>query len=397
MEKYRKRIFDIIQIENKDDLPSKIFDISLATIIFLNIFITFFLTFDESLPYKNTLIVIENITIVLFAIEYILRIWTADFLYPRTKKIKARLKFVFSFFGIVDLLTFLPYIVPIFFPAGMVVFRLLRVVRIFHLFRINKQYDSFNVIVNVLNEKKNQIMSAVVLMSVLMLAASLCMYNLEHEAQPEVFENAFSGIWWSVSAILTVGYGDICPITPLGRLFAIIISILGVGIVAIPTGIITSGFYEKAQKIHKIENCVNEHSLRFVSTLINEKHPWKNKLIKEINFPHDLLITLIERNKEIIIPYGDLELLLNDKIVLVAQNYTNDKTLELREMIIKEEHPWKDNYIKDLNISRQTNIISIKRNHKIIIPKGNTLIKSGDILIVCRKNNHIDEFDEFYV
>ena len=397
MEKFRKKIFDIIQIENKNDLPSKMFDISLAIIIFLNIFITFFLTFDESLPYKNTLIVIENITIILFAIEYVLRIWTADFLYPKSNKIKARLSFIFSFFGIIDLLTFLPYLVPIFFPAGMVAFRILRVVRIFHLFRINKQYDSFNVIVSVLDEKKNQIISSVVLMSTLMLAASLCMYHLEHEAQPNVFENAFSGIWWSVSAILTFGYGDICPITPLGRLFAIVISILGVGIVAIPTGIITSGFYEKALKINKSENCVNEHHLRFVSTLVNEKHPWNEKLVKDIHFPHDLLIAIVERNNEMIIPNGDLKLLLNDKIVLVAQNYSTDKTMELKEMIIKDKHPWKNNYIKDLNISRQTNIISIKRNNKVIIPKGNTLIKSGDILIVCRKNNHIDEFDEFYV
>ena len=393
----KNKIFDIIRIENSNDFWGKLFDISLTFIIFLNLFITFFLTFEESIPYKPILVKVENFTIFIFFIEYLLRIWTADLLHSTLSKTKARLKFIFSFFGIIDLLTLLPYLLPMIFPTGMIAFRLLRVARIFHLFKLNNKYDSFNVIVEVLNEKKNQIVSACVLMITLMLASSLCMYHLEHNVQPEVFKNAFSGIWWSVSAILTVGYGDIFPITTLGRIFAIIISILGVGIVAIPTGIITSGFYEKAQKIKRFENCLDEHNLRFVSTIIDENHKWKNTYVKDLNLPNDLIIAIIERDNDIIIPKGDIQLLLHDKIVLGAKNYSNDKTLELKEMIIKEKHPWKDCFVKDLDISRQTIIISIKRNNKIIIPNGNTIIKSGDIIILCRKNNHIDEFDEFYV
>ena len=92
-----------------------------------------------------------------------------------------------------------------------VIFRMLRVARIFHLFRLNAKYDSFNIITTVLyeNEKRNQIISSVFIVFILMLASSLCMYSVEHEAQPTVFRNAFSGIWWSMSTLLTVGYGDI--------------------------------------------------------------------------------------------------------------------------------------------------------------------------------------------
>ena len=155
--KKKKRIFDIIQIGNRKDMPSTAFDIFIVVVILVNLFITIFDTFDESAPYTDILDRLELVTIIIFTVEYILRVWTAEYLYPKKEFWKAKLKFIFSFNGIVDLLTFFPYYLPFFFPAGVVAFRMLRVVRIFRLFRINSQYDAFNVILNVLNEKKNQL------------------------------------------------------------------------------------------------------------------------------------------------------------------------------------------------------------------------------------------------
>ncbi len=233
-----------MQISKKDDIPSLAFDIVLVLVIFTNIIAMFLQTFSSLSDYHSACKVVEYVTVGFFCVEYILRIATADFLYPSKSKPKAMLRFMFSFDGIVDLLT----IIPAFFLTGFVVFRMLRVVRIFHLFRINSQYDSFNVIKNVLRSKRNQIFSSVFIILILMLASSLGIYSVEHEAQPDVFENAFSGIWWSVSAMLTVGYGDIYPITVVGQIMAIIIAFLGVGVVAIPTGIISAGFVEQYQK-----------------------------------------------------------------------------------------------------------------------------------------------------
>ena len=122
-------------------------------------------------------------------------------------KSRATIRFLVSFDGIVDLLT----IIPAFFLSGFVIFRMLRVARVFHLFRLNAKYDPFNVITTVLYEKRNQIISSVFIVLILMLASSLCMYSVEHDAQPEVFRNAFSGIWWSMSTLLTVGYGWYLP------------------------------------------------------------------------------------------------------------------------------------------------------------------------------------------
>ncbi len=180
----------------------------------------------------------------MFIVEYILRLWTADQLYLEKSKGKAVLRFIFSFDGIIDFLTILPF----FFLSGFIVFRMLRVVRIFRLFRVNSQYDSFNIITTVLFEKKNQILSSLFIIFILMLASSLGIYNAEHEAQPDVYRNAFSGIWWSVSTLLTVGYGDIYPVTTAGRIIAIFSAFLGVGAVAVPTGIISAGFVEQYTK-----------------------------------------------------------------------------------------------------------------------------------------------------
>lgn len=226
----KKKVFNIIQIGDKSNRLSRFFDIFIAIVICANTLVTFLQTFDELAILFPVFHLIEVITILIFCVEYILRIWTADYLYPDKSEFRSRLRFLISFDGIIDLLTILPF----FFLSGMVIFRMLRVARIFHLFRLNARYDSFNVITTVLYEKRNQIISSVFIVLILMLASSLCMYSVEHDSQPEVFRNAFSGIWWSMSTLLTVGYGDIYPITTLGRIMAICIAYLGVGAVAIP-------------------------------------------------------------------------------------------------------------------------------------------------------------------
>ena len=241
----KRRVFDIIQLSNVSDAPSRIFDYFLVGVILANTLVMFLETFD-SLAFLDPLFtVVEIVTLVVFCVEYALRLWTAEFLFPTRSRWKAVLRFMVSFDGVVELLAILPF----FFLSGAVVFRMLRVVRIFHLFRINATYDSFNVITSVLKDKRNQIVSSVFIVLILMLASSLCMYSVEHEAQPDKFTNALSGMWWSVSALLTVGYGDVYPITVLGKVMAVVISFLGVGAVAIPTGIISAGFVEQYTKV----------------------------------------------------------------------------------------------------------------------------------------------------
>ncbi len=310
----KKKVFNIIQIGDKSNPLSRIFDIFIAVVICTNILVTFLQTFDELSFLFPAFHVIEVITILIFCVEYILRIWTADYLYPDKSEFRSRLRFLISFDGIIDLLTILPF----FFLSGMVIFRMLRVARIFHLFRLNARYDSFNVITTVLYEKRNQIISSVFIVLVLMLASSLCMYSVEHDSQPEVFRNAFSGIWWSMSTLLTVGYGDIYPITTLGRIMAICIAYLGVGAVAIPTGIISAGFVEQYQRKSSISNVRDADIHEIAEIFVDARHA--GKTVEEMEEAEQVTIFLILRENLSILPQKDTVLKLNDIIVIRGEN-----------------------------------------------------------------------------
>ena len=309
-ERLRHRIFEIIQIGNTSDGISRFFDVFIACVIILNIATLFLGTFDSMAPYACVLDVIEVVTMLVFIVEYALRIWTADFLYPRLTRGRAVLRFMRSFDGLVDLLTILPF----FFLSGFVAFRMLRVVRIFHLFRINAYYDSFNVISAVLYEKRNQIISSSFIIFVLMLAASLSMYSAEHPVQPENFKNAFSGIWWSVSALLTVGYGDIYPVTALGRTMAIVISFLGVGAVAIPTGIISVGFVEQYTQAAATSADRIERYLQTV--LIDIDSRWIGKSVDEVEKEYSVIILMVKRERGYERPDLDFRVMTGDALIV---------------------------------------------------------------------------------
>ncbi len=303
IKEFKKRIFEIIQVGQKGDFISAAYDYCLVIMITCNLSILFIDTFSPPANLRVIFDFIETITLAFFIVEYALRLWTAEFIYPERKRSEAVWKFATSFEGIIDLLTILPYFLPVFFPSGIVAFRVLRVFRIFHLFRINAQYDSFNVVIDVLINKKNQLFSSICIILIMMMAASMSMYSLEHNAQPEQFKNAFSGLWWAVSAILTVGYGDIYPITIGGRIMAIFISFLGVGLVAIPTGIISAGFVEQYSHIETLSDFAAKSHEKYIMLHLDENnHPWMGKKIDELGLPPELVIAAIIRNDRVIAP-----------------------------------------------------------------------------------------------
>ena len=237
----RKRVFTIIQVGNLSDVPSRAYDISLVIAVAVNIFIAIFDTFPQAEPYEKIIWAVECATVVFFAIDYVLRIWTADYLYENLSPAKARLKFIFSWAGLVDLLSCLPFLAA----SGGGALRMFRIIRILRVFRIHHYADPLRVIGDVIKKKQGQLLSSIFIVFILMIASSLMMYNLEHDAQPEAFANAFSGFWWAANTLLTVGYGDIVPVTLAGKICGTMLTFLGVGIVAIPTGIYGAGIHRE--------------------------------------------------------------------------------------------------------------------------------------------------------
>ena len=385
----RKRLLEIIKVGYDLDFTSRCYDFINVLAIVLNLTASILYTFDSiQTQLGPVLLWTERITIAFFAIDYILRLLTARVLYENEKNMtegRALRKYIFSFMGIIDLLSFLPYYLPFFFPAGTVAFRMIRIVRIFRLFRINAYYDSLHVITEVLYSKRPQLTSSVLIILILMTGSSLCMYSLEHAAQPDVFQNAFSGIWWAASTLLTVGYGDIYPVTTLGKVFGIFISFLGVGMVAIPTGIISAGFVDQYSRLKRRNEYGYEADMHFIKIEIGPNDNWLGKRIADLKLPSGMIAAIVKRNDELIIPRGDLILEEADLLVLGAEPYEDDEPITLKEVVLKKHNPWTGLRIRDLDISRQSIIVLVKRRNKSLIPNGNMKLEAGDRVFIYTK------------
>ena len=220
---------------------------------------------------------------------------------------------------------------------------------------------------------------------VLMLGSSLCMYSLEHDAQPEVFKNAFSGVWWSVSTLLTIGYGDIYPITPAGKAMGIFITFLGVGMVAIPTGIISAGFVEQYTRLKRLGDYAEEEELHFIKTELHRGDLWVGKTVRELHLPQGVILAVIQRGGDTIIPRGDVALKAGDRLVIGAEHLKGDRPVNLREITLRKNHDWNGVAIKDIDISRQSFIVMVRRGEKLIVPYGKLVLAEGDTVILYSK------------
>ena len=216
-------------IEDRNTKAGYFFDIFIQSLIILSL-ISFSV---ETLPnlspgFREVLSFVELITVVIFTLEYLLRIFVAD----------SKLKYIFSFYGIIDLLAILPF----YFMHGVDlrsvrIFRLIRLIRTFKLFRYNSAIKRLRSAV--ISIKSELILFLVVTLFLLYLSA-VGIYYFEKDAQPEAFASVFHSLWWAVATLTTVGYGDIYPVTVGGKIFTSIVVFLGIGIVAVPTGLFAS-------------------------------------------------------------------------------------------------------------------------------------------------------------
>lgn len=244
-------VFRSIQPGSRGHWPSRLFDWTITLLILLSVVTVFVMTLDLSDGVRQVLVLVEQVTSIVFTVEYVLRIWTADLLFDRIPPWKARLRYVFSGMAIIDLLAILPFWLPMFLPGSMLGMRALRLVRLLRLLKLNRYFNAVALIGGVVHEKRRELCGSVVFVLLLMLVSSLLMYAAEHDAQPDSFKNAFSGLWWAVATLTTVGYGDIYPVTPVGRVLGAVIALLGIGMVAIPTSILSSGLIERMTAFRK--------------------------------------------------------------------------------------------------------------------------------------------------
>ena len=236
----RRRLYEIIELSSKGDKWSSYYDFFMMVVIFISIIPLAFK--DNNIVFE----VIEKVTTVIFVLDYLWRLITADF------KIKNGLKsyilYPFTPMAIVDLLAILPSISML--NDGLKIFKVIRLFRTFRVFRVFKavRYSrNIQIVLNVFRKQKESLLVVGGIALLYILVSALIILNVE----PQTFENYFDAVYWATVSLTTMGYGDIYPITVIGRVVTMISSVMGIAIVALPAGIITSGLMDELNSEHK--------------------------------------------------------------------------------------------------------------------------------------------------
>lgn len=234
----RRKIYEIVEKANDNNNVSHLYDVFMIISIFLSMIP---LAFKQQ---TKLLIIIDRVTVIIFIIDYILRWTTSDYKFKK-EGITPFLQYPFSPMAIVDLLSILPSVSVVSKSFKVLrVLRLIRALRVFRIFKAIRYSKSFKIIGNVLVSSKDSLFAVCALASGYILVSALTIFN----AEPESFETFFDAVYWATVSLTTVGYGDIYPVSTIGRIIAMISSIFGIAIVALPAGIITAGYMNELQK-----------------------------------------------------------------------------------------------------------------------------------------------------
>jgi voltage-gated potassium channel len=249
MGKIKRRVYEILEVASPSDKASRIFDIFIITLIFLNVIAIILETIEKlSLQLSTFFRIFEIFSVIIFTIEYIFRVWSYTENPKYKKPIIGRIKFIFTPLALIDLFAILPFYLPMFIPFDLRFMRAVRLIRLFRLFKMGRYSESMKLFAKVFKAKKEELFIAVFAVFILLTISSSLLYYVETEAQPEAFSSIPAAMWWGVTTLTTVGYGDVYPITSLGKFLGAIISLLGVGLFALPTGILSAGFVEEIRK-----------------------------------------------------------------------------------------------------------------------------------------------------
>ncbi len=222
---------------------SRVINIFIATLIILTV-VAVVLETDQLLfdQYHIIFTQIEVFAITIFTIEYLLRVWSSTALEKYKHPVKGRFKYMFSRGSLLDAMAILPFYLPLLIGLDLRFVMSLRMLRFLRLLKLSRYMHASHILAGVISKRKEELILSLSLTLFLILMASSLMFFIENAAQPDAFASIPHTMWWAVSTLTTVGYGDIIPITPFGKILGGIISLLGVGLIALPTGILVSGF-----------------------------------------------------------------------------------------------------------------------------------------------------------
>jgi voltage-gated potassium channel len=244
----KNRVWEILENTKADDKYGRVDDYFILSLIFLNV-VAVILGTVKSIEdsFGNYLYYFEVFSVAVFTLEYIIRIWACTSDKKYSKSIPGRLRFALLPMSIIDLIAILPFYVPLL-GLDLRFVRIFRLIRIFRIAKAARYISSLKLFSNVFKAKREELIITSVIMLILLIVASAFMYMFENSVQPDKFSDIPATMWWAVATLTTVGYGDVYPITAEGKIIASIVAIIGIGLVALPTGILGAGFVEEFQK-----------------------------------------------------------------------------------------------------------------------------------------------------
>lgn len=256
----KKSIYKLVEKGSHGKKTNLIFDYVIMSLIVLSI-ISIILESIKAIgsDFKIFLEWFDLFSVTIFSIEYLMRLYVSDLTHPANNKFKSIFKFIFSINGLIDLFAVLPFYLPLLIKIDLRFLRTLRLIRFLRILKINRYTKSLNLIWSVLKDKKSELAVTGFVTLLLLIFASFVMYNVEGDKQPDAFPNILASFWWAVATLTTVGYGDVYPITGLGKFISGVIALMGIGVVALPTGIIGSGFMDrlKSDKMEEEQTCLH--------------------------------------------------------------------------------------------------------------------------------------------
>lgn len=240
-ERMKETLFEIL--EGDERFLARFVDIFLLLLIQLNVVVVLLETVpDLNARYSDLFFEFEVFSVVVFTLEYILRMWVCTQRDEYKGSVRGRLRYAITPLAIVDLAAILPFYLPLLFPFDARMLRMLRLIRLLRLLKVIRYSESLRIFTGVYRMKKSELTMVFLVILFLLIITSAVIYHVENEAQPDGFSSIPASMWWGVATLTTVGYGDIYPITPLGKFFGAIIALLGIGLFALPAGILGAGF-----------------------------------------------------------------------------------------------------------------------------------------------------------
>ena len=249
MEKLKKEINEILNVAGSENPWSRVFNVFIMSLISLNV-VAVMLETVESLAagFPAFFKYFDLFSVMVFTLEYLLRIWTITENKDYGSPVAGRIKFLFTPLALVDIIAILPFYLPMLIPIDLRFVRALRLARLMRILKLGRYSESLRMMGRVIKAKREELFITVFVVFLLIIMSSSLMFYIENLAQPKVFSSIPAAMWWSVATLTTVGYGDMYPVTIAGKILGSVIALLGIGIFALPAGILGSGFVEEMHR-----------------------------------------------------------------------------------------------------------------------------------------------------